>query len=147
MTPIIRSMAALALACLPLSAQAPGLAGPARGRLARALNLSEAQAIGIRSIQSRHQPELIGRRAALRQARSALQSAARDSALPEAQLRALHGRIAAAQLELLLARRALRQEVRALLTPEQQDRAAAMRAIALARFRAQGSRRDPGTPG
>jgi len=134
MKSLFRSLAILALAALPSLAQpAPG---PREGhRMARALNLTEAQQTSIQTLREKHRPDLLARRDAVRQAQTAFQTALQDPATPETQLRALHDKVSTARFDLLLASRALRQEVRAVLTPEQQARAADLRASTQARRR------------
>jgi Spy/CpxP family protein refolding chaperone len=147
MNTLIRSTAALALAILPALAQpapvpvpppqsapeapAPAPRGP--GHLARSLGLTDAQKTSIQAIRERHRADLTARREGLQQARAAFHAALRDPATPEAQLRALYDRTSAAGFEMLMASRALRQEVQAVLTPEQRAKAAEMRGFARAR--------------
>ncbi|GLH67925.1 Spy/CpxP family protein refolding chaperone [Geothrix edaphica] len=127
MTHLFRSFAILALAALPSLAQ-PG-PGPREGRhLARALNLTEAQQTGIQAIHEKHRPDMVLRREAARRAQSDLRQALQDPATPEAQLRTLHDKASSARFDLLLAGRAIHQEVQALLTPEQRAKAAELRA-------------------
>lgn len=127
MTPLFRPFAILSLAVLPMLAQpAPG---PRNGRMARALNLTEAQQTNIQAIREKHRPSLVAHRDTARQAQAALRAALQDPATPEAQLRLLHGKASAARFDLLLAGRAVHQEVQAVLTPEQRARAAELRAI------------------
>ncbi|MCE1205257.1 MAG: Spy/CpxP family protein refolding chaperone [Holophagaceae bacterium] len=127
MKPLLWSALALTLTALPLAAQ-PGAGRP--GRIAQALNLSDAQRTKIRTIREKHRPELRIRRDAARQAQAALRTALREAATPDAQLRALHDKASAARFEWMLARRTARTEVRAVLTPEQRERAAELRGMA-----------------
>lgn len=110
--------------------------GPARGpgakHLARVLKLSEAQQASIRSIREKSRPTLAHRLEALQQTRIALRAALADAATPEAQLRTLHDKASAAQLDLMLSRRMVRSEVQALLTAEQRAKAAELRTLAQA---------------
>jgi len=125
----------LVLTTLPLSAQVePGSGRPAQ-RIARALNLTEAQKTSIHAIREKHRPELVVRRDAVKQAQVALRSALQDAATPEARLRALYDKAAAARFEVMLARRSVHQEVQAVLTPEQRTKAAELRGIAQERMR------------
>lgn len=135
MTPLIRSCTILALAALPVLAQPAPNPGPREGRIARTLNLTEAQQTSIQAIREKHRPDLAARRDSVRQAQAALQNALQDSAAPEAQLRTLHDKASAARFEMLLARRSLHQEVQVVLTPEQRVRAAELRGAAQARRR------------
>ncbi|WP_257306478.1 Spy/CpxP family protein refolding chaperone [Geothrix campi] len=140
MTLLFRSFAILALAALPGLAQpAPGPVpgpGPAEGpRMARALNLTGAQQASIQAIRERHRPDLVVQRDTVRRAQAALRAALQDPDTSEAQLRVLHDKASSARFELLLVGRALRQEVQAVLTPEQRAKAAEWRATAQAHRR------------
>ena len=131
---LFRSFAILTLAALPMLAQ-PG-PGPQEGRrLARALNLTETQRTSIQAIREKHRPDLLAHREAMRQTQAALRAALQDPATPEAQLRSLHDKASSARFDLLLAARAVRQEVQTVLTPDQRARAAKWRATAQVRRR------------
>jgi Spy/CpxP family protein refolding chaperone len=138
MPALLRFALILLLVAGPLAAQPGRPQGPRVERLARALNLTDAQKTAIRSIRDKHQPEMAQRRAAARQAQEALQAALRDAATPEAQLRALHDKASAARFDMMLARRSVHQEVQAVLTPEQREKAAELRGAARERMRGQG---------
>lgn len=125
----------LALAVLPLSAEPGPAPGPRAERMARALNLTEAQRASIHGIREKHRPDLLLRRDAARQAQVALKAALRDAATPEAQLRALHDKAAGARFEMMLARRSVHHEVQMVLTPEQREKAAELRGRAQERLR------------
>ena len=135
MKPLLGPILVLTLAASPLAAQAAPHRGPRAERIARALGLTEAQRASIHAILGRHRPDLLLRRDAVRQSQLAFHTALRDGSQPEAKLRSLHGQASAARLEWLLARRSVRQEVRAVLTPEQRERAAELRGLARARTR------------
>ena len=124
----------LALTALPLAAQVQR-PGHRTERVSRALALTPAQETSIRSIREKHQSNLLQRRNATLQAQSALRAALREAATPEAQLRSLYDKAAAARFEMMLARRAVRQEVQAVLTPDQRVKAAELRDRAQARMR------------
>jgi Spy/CpxP family protein refolding chaperone len=117
----------LALLALPLAAQS----GPDRGsrpeRIARALQLTEVQKTSILGIRARHRPDLVLRRDAVKHARIDLRTALQDAAAPETRLRALYDKAAATRFDLILAQRAVRLEVQAVLSPEQRAKAAEMR--------------------
>ncbi len=140
MTSLTRSLTVLALSVFPLLAQ-PGLempgpgSGPRGGHMARALDLTEAQKTSIQAIHEKHRPDMTARREAVRQTQTALQAAFRDAATPEAQLRTLHDKASAARFEMMLAGRSIRQEVDAVLTPEQRAKAADLRGTAQAHRR------------
>jgi Spy/CpxP family protein refolding chaperone len=135
MKPILWSTLILALTALPLAAQPLSGRGPHAEKVARALNLTEAQKASIQSIREKHRPDLVLRRDAIQQAQAAWRAAVQDAATPEAQLRALHDKASAARFEMMLARRSVHQEVQAVLTPEQRVKAAEMRGMAQARMR------------
>ena len=130
--------AALALGiCMAGSAQAPAPApAPAprprmeEGRprmmehMARALHLTEAQKASIKDIHAKHQAALEGKRKAAGDTRRAFGEAVRKADTPAADLKKLHAAMADANLDLLLEHRAQRQEVHAVLTPEQREKAA-----------------------
>lgn len=113
----------LGLGIVPLSAQPYGSMPPQRdlatGRIAKALRLTEDQKSQIQAIQARHADT--GKRTfeALTAARKAFQDAARDPNANTEQLKALHTAQADATFAWLIDRRAMRNEVRAVLTPEQ----------------------------
>jgi Spy/CpxP family protein refolding chaperone len=117
----------LSLLALPLAAQP----GPDRGsrpeRIARALQLTEVQKASIQGIRAKHHPDLVLRRDAVKHARIDLRTALQDAATPEARLRALYDKAAAARFDLLLAQRSVRLEVQAVLSPEQRAKAMELR--------------------
>jgi len=118
--------AALAiLALLPLTAQAPA---PKPGRLALLLDLSPDQQARLRALRATQREALAPKLAVQREARRALAQELRAPDATEARIRALHARAAEAHLEVLLARRADRAALKAVLTPAQQEKAAALRA-------------------
>ena len=127
MNSMLRSTLILALLALPLAAQP----GPDRGsrpeRIARALQLTEVQKTSIQGIRAKHHPDLVLRRDAVQHARIDLRTALQDAATPEPRLRALYDKAAAARFDLILARRSIRLEVGAVLSPEQRAKAAELR--------------------
>jgi Spy/CpxP family protein refolding chaperone len=131
MTTLLRSTFIAALALLPLAAQ-PAPRGPRTEGFQQALQLTEAQRTSLRAIREKRRPDLTAKRDAVQHARIDLRSALQDLSIPEARLRALYDKASAARFELVLARRALRLELRSVLTPEQQARAAEMRHLARA---------------
>ncbi len=146
MKPLLWTALALTLTALPLGAQAgPRREGFRAERIAQALHLTEAQKAGIKALRQKHQPDLLRRREAVQQTRQALQTGLQDASTPDAQLRPLFDRAAAARFDLLLARRALQKETQALLTPEQRLKAAELRGFAQGqlRERMRGLRRGP----
>ncbi len=135
MNPLLWTALLLSLATLPLTAQPEAARDRRSERIAQALNLSDAQRTSIRSIREKHRAELLLRRDAVKQAQASLRAALREAATPEAQLRALHDKASAAQIEALLARRVVRQQVQAVLTPEQREKVAELRGMARERRR------------
>ncbi|WP_243316937.1 Spy/CpxP family protein refolding chaperone [Geothrix paludis] len=131
MTSLFRTFAVLALTVLPVLAQpAPR---PGDGRIGRALALTDAQKTSIQAIREKHRPDLAAQRNAAREAQAAFRAALRDPATPEAQLRLLHDKAASARFGMLMAGRAMRQDIQAVLTPDQRAKAAQLREEA--RFR------------
>lgn len=135
MKPMLWSTLILALTALPLAAQPLSGRGPHAEKVARTLNLTEAQKASIQSIRERHRPDLVLHHDTIKQAQATLRAALLDAATPEAQLRALHDKASAARFEMMLARRSVHQEVQAVLTPEQRAKAAELRGMARARMR------------
>ncbi len=134
MTSPFRSTLILALLALPLAAQ-PGPDGGRRAdRINHVLNLTEAQKTSIRSIRDKHRQDLILRQDALKHAQIDLRTALQSLDTPEAQLRALYDKASAARFDLIQARRSVRVEVQAVLTPEQRTKAADLRDRAQARW-------------
>ena len=131
----------LLLGTLSLTAQAPPppppapQAGPQEGwghgrqaeRLGRFLKLTDAQKASIKAIRDRHKAELTQDRTTEQSARVALRTAMKDGAATPAQLRPLFDKAAAARFDLLMAQRATHQEVLAVLSPEQREKAAELR--------------------
>ena len=101
--------------------------GPGPDRLLKALALTPQQSAAIHAAMARHRSQSeAARRNALEQEES-LRAAADDPAIPESQVKALHAGISEARLKDLLDHRALVLEINALLTPEQQAKAARIR--------------------
>jgi Spy/CpxP family protein refolding chaperone len=117
----------LALVLFPLAAQPGPAQASRRDQISRVLDLTEAQKASIRAIRDKHRPDLILRRDAMRHAGIDLRTALQDATTPEPKLRALYDKAAAARFDMILARRSLRLEVQATLTPAQRAQAAEMR--------------------
>jgi len=144
--------------CLAASAQAPAPApapaprprmeeGHARmmDHMAKALHLTDAQKASIKDIHARHQGALESRRKAAGDTRRAFGEAIRKADTPTADLKKLHAAMADANLDLLLEHRAQRQEVHAVLTPEQREKAARMEGrMEGMRMRGEGRHGHPG---
>lgn len=126
-------------AALPSQAQeTPGRSrGPRGQHLARALNLTADQQTRIHVLRASHRGAVAPLRTSAQGARAALAQALQDPATPEATLRELHQKTSEAHFQLLLAGRANRAQVRALLTPEQREKASALRATHRERARGQ----------
>jgi protein CpxP len=104
-------------------------------RVAKALALSEAQKGQIKQIRDKHREALKAKHAAVRDARKQLHQAMQDPKTSETELRKRHRQMADLRFGLLLEMRAMRQEVGAVLTPEQREKAAELRGRVLERGR------------
>lgn len=125
MTSLFRTFAVLTLTVLPVLAQPVPRRG--EGRIGRALALTDAQKASIQAIREKHRPDLAAQREAAREAQTAFRAAIQDPATPESQLRLLHDKAASARFGMLMAGRAMRQDIQAVLTPEQRAKAAQLR--------------------
>jgi Spy/CpxP family protein refolding chaperone len=105
--------------------RAAGQGGPRdrQERLAAILRLSPEQKTALKGIREQHRAGLEAKGAAARDGARAFREALRGETEP-AKLKALHAAMADAEFEVMLARRAERKEIKALLTPEQRERAA-----------------------
>jgi len=119
---------ALALTALgtSLAAQGPGFGpghgrGPGfgEGRGLRGLNLSEAQQAQVKAIHDKHQATFKAKGETAQAAHKALRDAMTDATTDAGTLKLLHDKASAARFDLLLERRAVRQEILPLLTAEQ----------------------------
>jgi len=93
-------------------------------RLDRALNLTDAQKTSVKEIRAKHREGAEARQKAAQDARKAFRDAFLKPETKVEDLKALHQAAADAQLAQLLDQRAQRQEIRAILTPEQREKAA-----------------------
>jgi Spy/CpxP family protein refolding chaperone len=93
----------------------------------RQLNLTEEQRQQVRDTMQRHRDELKALGAQLRAARQALRTATDAEVVDQGAVRAATSQMAEAQAQGALLRAKIRQEVFALLTPEQQEQAKALR--------------------
>ena len=139
----------VALAALPLAAQSAPDRGHRSERISQALSLTETQKTSIQALREKHRPDLVLRRDAVKHARIDLHSALQDPATSDTLLRTLYDKASSARFDLILARRSVRREVQALLTPEQRAKAAELRGMARARMleRRPQPRRTPGMAG
>lgn len=114
--------AALTLALLAigvsLSAQGRG-PGTHQGPGLRGLNLTEDQRTQVKAIHERHQAAIKTKGEVAQAAHKAMRDAAANAATDTKTLQALHEKASAAQFEMMLERRAVRQEILPLLTAEQ----------------------------
>lgn len=123
----MRSLTILLIA-LPILAQAPPPASPADAPRANALGLSSEQQAQIKAIRQKHQDAFKADHEAARTQAKAFRAAMEDPKASEAQLRQAYDQMSARRFQGLLERRAMRQEVRAVLTPDQQAKVDAMKA-------------------
>ena len=131
LTPIALS---LILGWLPASAQAtPEAAAPRPqrpammgARVAARLQLSEAQKTAIKEIRAKHQAAIETQAKAVKEANKAFAEAAQKPETTTAALKALHQTLSDQAFALKVEHRAMRLEIRALLTPEQREQAAKM---------------------
>jgi Spy/CpxP family protein refolding chaperone len=135
------------LLALSLAAQEPGPAGPRgpmpgpgmAGRakaaenmafMAKHLNLSDQQKTQMKEIHQKHREGIQTRQKAAMEAREALRKSAQDPAASTDTLRKLHQAAADRQFDLMLERRSVKLETRALMTPEQRAEADRLRSFA-----------------
>ncbi|HJW07990.1 MAG TPA: Spy/CpxP family protein refolding chaperone [Holophagaceae bacterium] len=126
-------------ACVLLPRQTPDPApkpGPRMERLARKLNLTEDQRTRIQAIRQRQRAQMQTRQPDMKARRLALRDALKDPKTSEAELRRRFDAVNDLRFQMLLAGRQTRQEIRSVLTPEQQAQADALREQFRARVRA-----------
>jgi Spy/CpxP family protein refolding chaperone len=141
LTPLALALSLLGSGLCPALAQdAPATATPGPGMartreggqdrwmgwMARRLNLTEAQRASIKAIQAKHQASMAGKRQGLETARRAFFEAMKKPDTPPDTLKTLNRSLSDQRLDLMLEGRAMRQEVRAVLTPDQREQAARM---------------------
>ncbi|MBK8789568.1 MAG: Spy/CpxP family protein refolding chaperone [Holophagaceae bacterium] len=102
----------------PGHGRGPG-AGFGEGRGLRGLNLSEAQQAQVKAIHGRHQAAFQAKGETAQAAHKALREAMADATTDAGTLKVLHDKASAARFDLMLERRAVRQEILPLLTAEQ----------------------------
>ena len=126
----MRSLALLLTAILPLGAQAPQPSPHGQGpnHMAKILDLSPEQQTQAKAIHEKHQAALKTDREAMRAQSKAFHAAMQDPKASEAQLRQAFDQMNAARFQSMLESRAMRLEMRAILTPDQQAKADAMKA-------------------
>ena len=97
-----------------------------QGRMAEQLKLTDAQKASLKDITAKHQAGLAAKgKAAHEASRAFFEALQSPETTPEA-LKGLHRTMSEANLDALLERRAMRLEIRAMLTPDQRERAAMM---------------------
>ena len=115
-----------------LMAQAPppgpphlpaGRAAMRAGFLAKKLNLKDDQKAAMKAIGQKHRDEMKTKHQAQREARQAFQAVMADPNAKTADIQAAHQILSQRSLDAALAGHALRAEMRAVLTPEQQVQA------------------------
>ncbi|MDR3670522.1 MAG: Spy/CpxP family protein refolding chaperone [Holophaga sp.] len=134
---IMHSLTLLGLAiALPAMAQAPAPAPQApmqqpghswdkmMGRMAEKLNLTDAQKASCKDIVAKHKDNLASKGKAAREARRAFSEAVEKPESTPDTLKTLNRAAADARIEAMLEGRAMRQELRAVLTPDQREKAA-----------------------
>lgn len=127
-TPFLILMLATGL-CAQNAPQTPNTPSPGASRreALKSLHLTEAQKGQIKSIRAKHKDALQAKRSASMEARQSFKAAMKDPKSSESDLRHLHAQAAEVRFNLALERRAMRQEVSAVLTPEQRERASELR--------------------
>jgi len=93
-------------------------------RMDKALNLTDAQKASVKDIRAKHKAALETKRKASEDAMKAFREGLRSPDTKVEDLKTLHRTQADANLDLLLEHRAMRGEIRAILTPEQREKAA-----------------------
>ena len=104
-----------------------GRAGMRAGLMARKLNLSDDQKATMKAIGQKHRDEMKAKHQAQREARKTFQAVMADPNAKAADIQAAHQVLSQRSLEVALAGHALRTEMRAVLTPEQQVQADKLR--------------------
>jgi len=85
----------------------------------RGLNLTEAQQAQVKAIHDKHQASFQAKGETAQAAHKALFDAMANASIDTATLKALHDKASAAQFDLMLEHRAVRQEILPLLSAEQ----------------------------
>lgn len=97
------------------------------GFMAKQLNLSGEQKTAMKAIGQKHKDEMKAKHMAQRDARQAFQAVMADPNAKVADIQAAHQVLSQRTLDTALAGHALRAELRAVLTPEQQAKADQLR--------------------
>ncbi len=104
-----------------------GKAAMRAGFMAKQLNLSDDQKAAMKAIGQKHKDEMKAKHLAQRDARKAFQAVMADPNAKTADIQAAHQVLSQRTLDTALAGHALRAEMRAVLTPEQQAKADKLR--------------------
>jgi len=136
MKPLALAALALGIVTLAAFAQTPqpapqatqtrgeGFRGKMEDRMDRALRLTDAQKASVKEIRAKHRAAVDAKMHAAKDARKAFGEAMHKPETKPEDLKTLHAAMASADFDLLMERRAQRQEIKAILTPEQRERAA-----------------------
>lgn len=136
---MIRALLFSACALLPAQSPAPSPApkpGHGMERLAQKLNLTEDQQARIKAIHQRQRAQMQARQPELKARHQALREAMKDPKTSESELRRRFDAVNDLRFQRLLSARQSRQEIRSVLTPEQQAQADALREQFRSRVRA-----------
>jgi len=104
-----------------------GRAGMRAGFMAKQLNLTADQKTAMKAISQKHKDELKAKHQAQRDARKAFHAVMANPNAKTADIQAAHQVLSQRSLDTALAGHALRVELRAVLTPEQQTQADKLR--------------------
>ena len=104
-----------------------GRAAMRAGFMAKQLGLSGEQKTAMKAIGQKHKDEMKAKHQAQREARKAFQAVMADPNAKAADIQAAHQVLSQRSLDTALAGHALRAEMRAVLTPEQQAKAGQLR--------------------
>ena len=94
--------------------------------MAAQLNLTEAQKASLKDIQAKHKDSFAAKKKAAMAARKAFFEAIQKPETAPETLKALHRTLSDLEFDRMLEFRAMRQEMRAVLNPEQREKAARM---------------------
>ena len=132
-TAITLAMGWVGMGILPASAQdcpppQHRLHQPERGPLCEEgiLKLSEAQKASLQAIRAKHEESLAAKRKAAQAAHAAFAQAEQKPETRPETLKSLHRTLADQSFEARLEHRAMKEEIRAILTPEQREQSARM---------------------
>jgi Spy/CpxP family protein refolding chaperone len=110
----------------PAPAKQDGMRDWSQGRMAEQLKLTDTQKASLKTIMAKHHDALSAKGKAAKEARRAFFEAMQKPETSPETLKALHRTMSDAGFEQLLEGRTMRQEIRAMLTPDQREQAARM---------------------